>query len=111
MGAVSPDEVPDVAALQRILADGSAGLHRALLRDLPGTSFFVFDRELRFVFAEGAEIRRHGLDPQRDVERRTLGEALPSEFAALRASLQAVLDGAGGAVELTLGERAIWLHT
>ncbi len=111
MGAVSPDDVPDVAALTRILADGSAGLHRTLLRDLPGTSFFVFDRGLRFVFAEGAGIRGHGLDPERDVERRTLEEALPSEFAALRAPLEAALSGAGGDVELTLGDGAMWLHT
>ncbi len=111
MGAVSPDDAPDVAALQRILADGSAGLHRALLRDLPATSFFVFDRDLRFVFAEGAGIRRHGLDPELDVERRTLDEALPSEFAALRAPLQDVLTGAGGDIELTLGDGGIWLHT
>ena len=106
-----PTAVPDLAALQRMLVDGSAALHRALLRDLPGTAFFVFDRDLRFVFAEGAGFRRRGFNPERDLERRSIAELFPEEFPDLRRPLQDALAGIEGDLELAVGEHVVWLHT
>ncbi len=111
MEAAPRSDVPDLAALQRILADGSAGLHRALLRDLPGTSFFVFDADLRFVFAEGAGLRSLGLDPQRDVEGHQIAEVFPAEFADLRGPVGDALRGVSGQFDVRFGDRTAWLHT
>jgi len=111
MGRVPSGGEPDLVALQQILADGSAGLHRALLRDLRGTAFFVFDADQRFVFAEGAQLHQWGLDPELDVEGRTIAEAFPDDFPTLRQPVADVLQGASGDLELPLGNGIVWLHT
>jgi diguanylate cyclase (GGDEF)-like protein len=111
MGPAFSGDGPDLAALQRMLADGSAGLHRALLRDLRGTAFFVFDRYERFVFAEGAEIWRAGLDPERDVEGRTIAEAFPVDYPRMAGPVADVLAGVGGDIEVPMRDGIAWLHT
>jgi diguanylate cyclase (GGDEF)-like protein len=111
MGDASPTGESALAALQRTLADGSAGLHRALMRDIPGTAFFAFDADRRVVFAEGAALRRRGLDPERDVEGRLIAEVFPGEFAHVSGAVASALGGDAGEREVALGERVVWLRT
>ena len=94
-----------------MLADGSAGLHRALLRDLRGTAFFVFDRDQRFVFAEGAEIWRAGLHPERDVEGHTIAEVFPVDYPRMRGPAADVLAGVSREMEMPMRDGIAWLHT
>jgi diguanylate cyclase (GGDEF)-like protein/PAS domain S-box-containing protein len=53
----------------------SDDLYRTLARNLPNASAFLFDRDLRFLVAEGGPLSEHGYS--RDMEGKTLWEAVP----------------------------------
>jgi diguanylate cyclase (GGDEF)-like protein/PAS domain S-box-containing protein len=80
------------------------GLSRALLRTLPGAAFFLFDRELRFVFAEGDGLLRAGFSPDR-VEGRPLVEVLDgTPYASLAAAYENALQGERSQLDVVSGE-------
>ena len=64
-----------------------------VLRDLPGTSVFVFDCELRVVMLTGPAAARHGFKPE-EVEGQLLIDIFPAEaFAVLEPHYTAALSG------------------
>ncbi len=109
MDASQPDPLR-VAALAQTLAQEPGSLQRPLLRGIPGMSFYVVDRELRFVFAEGAGLRQRGVDPERQLEGRLLADTSPDLFAQLRAPLDDALNGADRTVDLDVDGRLVRLY-
>ena len=103
--------MPGVAALAQTLANEPVALQRALLRGVPGMSFYVVDRELRFVFAEGAALAEVGLDPVRDLEGRLFADAAPDVFPRMRGPVEDALTGADCSVDLTVRGRTVRLYT
>ncbi len=85
----------DIEAFEELLTHGAIGVHREILRSVPGATFFVFDTDLRFVFAEGAALRRRGVDPRAEFEGRTVGETLGDyiDVGALSRAYRAALRG------------------
>ena len=67
---------------------GVADLSRDALRALPGSGFFLLDRDLRIVFAEGGALRDAGHDPA-SVEGRPILEVIPPQLAHLLGPLYA----------------------
>ncbi len=67
--------------------------YRALVRHLPDTAVLLFDRDLRYLVAEGAALEQQGFTRER-VEGRTLAEVLPpASAAALLPHYRAALNG------------------
>jgi diguanylate cyclase (GGDEF)-like protein/PAS domain S-box-containing protein len=58
-----------------------AELYRALARDTPNGFVLVFDRDLRFLVADGSALTAFGYT-RRDLEGRTIFEAAPARLAA-----------------------------
>ncbi|MFI5288037.1 MAG: diguanylate cyclase domain-containing protein [Polyangia bacterium] len=87
----------------------SLAIYRALARNLPDCAVLVFDHELRYLFADGAE----RLSPvERRLAGRTLGEIEPAEnLGVLEAVYRAALAGETHDTELRRGERTFALHT
>ncbi len=54
--------------------------YRLLIRNMPNTSLLIFDRDLRFIIAEGLLLEAAGF-PIEDIEGRTLWEVLPAASA------------------------------
>ena len=103
-------DMASVAAFARVLADETGDLQRALLREIPGTSFYVVDRDLRLTFVEGAGLRHVGLEPQK-LEGRLLGEALPDVASRVLVPVRESLAGAPSSADLTVGGRTVRLYT
>ena len=103
--------MPGVAALAQTLADEPVALQRALLRGIPGMSFYVVDRDLRFVFAEGAALEQVGLDPGRDLEGRLFADATPDVFPRMRGAVEEALAGAHCSLDITVRGRTVRLYT
>lgn len=73
-------DVTERAVAERALAR-SAEQYRALARSLPGGFVMLFDTDLRFLVAEGPELRTFG-HSARELEQHTLHEAFSAELAA-----------------------------
>ncbi len=70
-----------------------AGRYRAIARELPHGAVFVVDRALRYVLADGAELKQAGFVPQ-DFEGKTIREVVPPELAdQYEHDYRTVLDG------------------
>ncbi len=68
-------------------------LHHALLNNLPGINFFVFDREMRFLLAEGTEMGNFGMTSS-GFKGKTLFEISNNEITNLWTPLfQKVING------------------
>ena len=82
------------AALQR------DSLYRLVASNLPDGAVFVFDRDLRYVLAEGTNLDEVGLD-QEKLEGHTIWEALePEAAAAIEPSYRAALAGKSSSFEM-----------
>ncbi len=68
-------------------------IESAVLRELPGTAVYVYDRDLRFVFAAGAALADQGWSSAR-ITGRLLADAVSAEtFRRLESYYRAALDG------------------
>jgi PAS domain S-box-containing protein len=61
----------------------SERLYRALAQNLPNTTVFLFDRDMRFLVVEGEELLKRQNTPREMMEKRRLQEVLPSDWVAL----------------------------
>jgi PAS domain S-box-containing protein len=80
-------------AIQAQVIEMSEARYRALARHLPNIAILMFDHDLRYLLAEGAQLARHGYDPHAMVGY-TLWEIMPAEqAAALAETYRATLTG------------------
>lgn len=80
----------------------------ALLRSFPAGSVNIFDRDLRYVLAEGAGLARIGVPPGQLVGR-TLAELFPSDQVDLvRPHYERAFAGEVVAFDLPLGDAGTW---
>ena len=91
--------------------DGLSDLGRiesAVLRELPGTAVYVFDRDLRFVLGAGAALAEQGWSTERLVGR-LLADAVPAEtFGRLEPHYRAALDGETCTLDHQPADSAPW---
>ncbi|MFT7520280.1 MAG: PAS domain S-box-containing protein [Kiritimatiellia bacterium] len=84
--------------------------YRSLIRQLPGSFVIVFDEELRYLVADGPELKTVGLD-RTSLEGRTVHEIFPSEVAEVLAPMyQNALDGKVYKIELPVGDTTFLVH-
>ncbi len=89
----------ETAAARRRESDRNA-LYRLMASNMPEGAVFLFDRNLRYVLAEGRNFDAVGLDPS-ELEGRTIWEALePATAAAIEPSYRAALAGQSSAFEM-----------
>jgi two-component system, cell cycle sensor histidine kinase and response regulator CckA len=75
-------------------------LYRRLANNMPDAAVFLFDRDLRYILAEGQSLH---LDPS-ELEGRTIWEALsPETVAAVEPAYRAALGGETSELELEFG--------
>lgn len=60
----------------------SESRYRLLAHNFPNGSVVLFDRDLRYILADGEDMRRHGFDPQ-TIHGKHLREVLPPDFCDL----------------------------
>jgi len=90
--------------VERQLRDGER-LYRAMARNLPGGVVALFDRDLRYLVADGPELfAAVGLSKE-ELEGKTLSEALPESESVLEPMYRAALAGETVTREIELGER------
>ncbi|MBD3167994.1 MAG: PAS domain S-box protein [candidate division Zixibacteria bacterium] len=79
--------------------------YRSLIRSIDGAASFIFDRELRFVLAEGTEIEKSGYLTE-NFEGKALRETLPKELCdTLEPHYKAALDGRKSGGEFEFGDQ------
>src|SRR6267154_6030327 len=79
--------------MRRSAATQRDALYRLVGSNIPNGAVFLFDRDLRFVLAEGSNFGEVSLKPE-DLEGRTIWEALAPEVAAsVESSYRAALAG------------------
>ena len=100
----------NVEVLETVLAQGASDAQRVMLRAIPGAAFFVFDRDIRFVFAEGEALRESGRDPQRDVEGRGFEEMLGPLAEQLLDAYRTAIAGRPVELDVRAGDRTHWVH-
>src|SRR5271155_5136543 len=100
----------NVDVLEAVLADGASDGQRWMLRAIPGAAFFVFDRDLRFVFADGEALRRTYSDPRREIEGRRFEDVLGPETEPLRDAYRAAIAGRPVELDLEHGDRIFWVR-
>ena len=68
-------------------------LYETLARNLPDATIFMFDKDLRYIYAEGSDLRKAGFDPETFVGK-SLYDMLPQKRAdALKPYYQKALNG------------------
>jgi len=100
----------DVEVVEAVLADGASDAQRGMLRAIPGAAFFVFDRDLRFRFADGEALRHAYSDPQRDVEGHRFDDVLGPEMEHLRQAYRTAIAGQSVELDLEHGEQIFWVR-
>jgi PAS domain S-box-containing protein len=84
--------------------------YRTLARSLPNIAVMLFDRDLRYVIAEGSALDPHGLEGAR-MEGRTPSEVLPADVAEwLEEHYRQALEGAEVTFEYEVNERLMVVH-
>ncbi len=87
---------------------GLVGL--AVLRELPGTAVFVFDRDLRVLLATGAAVAEHAWFCDA-MEGRTLADAVPAaSYPHLQAHFRRALDGEACAFDYQAPDDPRWFR-
>ena len=93
------------AALRR-----SEEQHRALARNFPDGAIVLFDRDLRYLIADGVGLAAVGLSAEL-MEGRTLWEVFPPDVCkAVEPTYRAALDGRESTFEYEYGHRAYWIR-
>jgi len=102
--------VTDVTS--RVLAERAVARaltqYRALARSIPRSFVVVFDRDLRFLVADGPALATFGLT-QQDMEQHMLWDVLPERAAELEPRYRSALEGATSAWDRVVGNRTIAL--
>lgn len=80
--------------------DSSQKLYRLIASNFPNGSINVFDRELRYVFAEGKELRKLGLVGQQLIGTRYIDRLHPSIAEGVEKKLNMVLAGQSTSFEI-----------
>jgi two-component system cell cycle sensor histidine kinase/response regulator CckA len=87
-------------ALRRSVATERDSLYRLVASNIPDGAVFLFDRDLRYVLAEGTNFDEVSLRRE-ELEGRTIWEALePEAAAAIEPSYRAALDGKSSSFEM-----------
>src|SRR5579864_3735646 len=87
-------------ALRRSVATERDSLYRLVASNIPDGAVFLFDRDLRYVLAEGTNFDEVSLHRE-ELEGRTIWEALePEAAAAIEPSYRAALDGKSSSFEM-----------
>src|ERR687890_2257287 len=95
---------------EELTLSGNENFVRQLLRNFPNGSVNVFDRDLRYVLAEGQGLRQEGLSPEMLVGK-TLHELFPKESADfVMPYYQRAFAGEDVEFELPLGENVYSIH-
>jgi len=101
----TPGEDGPVELLRRKAGYGSEEFVRQLLANFPNGSVNVFDRDLRYLVAEGRGLEEEGLAPEALVGK-TIGDLFPKESADLVGPYyRRAFSGEDVEFELPLGER------
>ncbi|HYC33929.1 MAG TPA: PAS domain S-box protein, partial [Gemmatimonadales bacterium] len=80
-------------------------LYRDIARNYPGALVLVYDRDFRFIIAEGQGLESGGLRRE-DLEGRTIAEVVPAEFLALvDDAYRGALEGRSSTLEAPLSDR------
>jgi len=78
--------------------------YRLLVENLPGSAILLFDRELRFLLADGPEIASNGFT-RKDIVGLTPAQCLPPEFVAIiEPNMRAVIEGKRFSREIPFGD-------
>ncbi len=86
--------------------------YRAVVRNLPKAAVALFDRDLRFLLAEGAELMSDiGIDPSSVVGRTVYEVASPANAEAMAMQYRRTLEGSSSNFELERNGRTISIHT
>src|SRR5436190_4144481 len=95
---------------QELTLSANENFVRQLLRNFPNGSVNVFDRDLRYLLAEGKGLRQEGLLPGVLVGK-TLHELFPKESADFVVPYyRRAFEGEAVEFELPLGERVYSIH-
>jgi PAS domain S-box-containing protein len=103
----------DIATRQRIESElrVSEERYRTLARNFPNGAVILFDRDLRYVLADGAGLAEVGLSKEL-LEGRTIWELFPPDTCAvLEPHYRAALAGGSGTFEVAFADRVYLLYT
>lgn len=105
---VTVDDIDEARRASDVLKRSEL-LHRAVARNLPNAAVLVFDRELRYVVADGAKVLEAA--GHRDLVGKRLGDVVQSDNAAkVEAAYRAALAGEVRDIEWRRGGRTYSMH-
>lgn len=88
----------------------SEQLYREIARNLPKSAMFIFDRDLRFILAEGPLIGTVS-KPKAEIEGKTIFDTIrPSELERVEAVYRKILDGESSESEQTFFGRSLKVY-
>ena len=88
----------------------SEAIYRTIASHLPNGAVILFDKELRYTFADGLGLRDHQLRKE-DLEGKLLWELFPENISTPLAALyRNALDGTAGKVEVLFNEACFLVH-
>jgi PAS domain S-box-containing protein len=107
---VSHHDITKRVIAERQLQHNQA-LYQLLVRNLPHNAVFLFDRDLRYTFAEGEGIKVSGHNPEAFIGK-TLWDLFPPDIAERdESSLRAALEGHTTTAEVNFGEHWYFVQT
>ncbi|MFQ4143864.1 ATP-binding protein [Chlorogloeopsis sp. ULAP02] len=100
----------DLLQSQRSLRQGEE-LYRTLTQNLPNGVVFLFDRDMRFMGAEGTELQIFGL-PKEEFQGKTLHETvLPEIYEVIEPVYRSTLQGTPMCIEIPYNNQVYLIHT
>jgi PAS domain S-box-containing protein len=100
----------DLLQSQRSLRQGEE-LYRTLTQNLPNGVVFLFDRDMRFMGAEGTELQIFGL-PKEEFQGKTLHETvLPETYELIEPVYRSTLQGTPMCIEIPYNNQVYLVHT
>lgn len=107
----APESITPPQLIENNLKKGEEQ-QRTLARNIPNSIVYMFDQDLRFIFAEGSILSRESMGfSKQDLEGKTLWEALPADEAAELAPLyKRALAGKETVYEKNYGNRNYHIH-
>lgn len=89
---------------------GTTDLYRVLVNHLPNTAIFLFDKDMRFIFAEGDLRRQSGLDEADFVGKPLRNFFAPEAYKRYEARLRAVFAGNASSGDVTHNGRIYFVQ-
>ncbi|AVH68413.1 hybrid sensor histidine kinase/response regulator [Nostoc sp. 'Peltigera membranacea cyanobiont' N6] len=100
----------DLLQSQRSLRQGEE-LYRTLTQNLPNGVVFLFDRDMRFMGAEGTELQIFGL-PKEEFQGKTLHETvLPETYELIEPAYRSTLQGTPMCIEIPYNNQVYLIQT